>query len=72
MATREQNRDVPIIMEKTISWLIDNNAAQVEGLFRISGMMTEIQHYRQLCDRVKEILIFNDLVLLTTILALFS
>lgn len=53
MSTRERDRDVPMIMEKTIGWLVDNDATQVEGLFRISGMMTEIQHYRHLCDQVR-------------------
>ena len=53
MTTRENDREVPFIMEKTISWLIDNNAAHVEGLFRISGMMTEMQHYRNMCDQVR-------------------
>lgn len=53
MATREQGRDVPMILEKTIGWLTANNATHVEGLFRIPGMMTEIQHYRHLCDQAR-------------------
>jgi hypothetical protein len=57
MTTRENDREVPFIMEKTISWLIDNNATHVEGLFRISGMMTEMQHYRNMCDQVRLLLL---------------
>jgi len=52
MSTRDKGREVPAILEKTINWLNENNSSKVEGLFRIPGMVTEIQHFRQLCDQV--------------------
>jgi len=51
MSTRDKGREVPAILEKTINWLNENNSSKVEGLFRIPGMVTEIQHFRQLCDQ---------------------
>jgi len=47
----EKGRDIPRVMEQTILWLQEHGGEQTEGIFRISGMMTEVQEFRMRYDQ---------------------
>eukprot|EP00005_Dracoamoeba_jomungandri_P004317 CAMPEP_0174259032 /NCGR_PEP_ID=MMETSP0439-20130205/7915_1 /TAXON_ID=0 /ORGANISM="Stereomyxa ramosa, Strain Chinc5" /LENGTH=1146 /DNA_ID=CAMNT_0015342765 /DNA_START=73 /DNA_END=3510 /DNA_ORIENTATION=+ len=48
---KECGHDIPDILYKSVSWLDDHDGHLSEGIFRISGMITDVQDFKSSFDR---------------------
>ncbi|PRP78605.1 hypothetical protein PROFUN_13554 [Planoprotostelium fungivorum] len=50
--TGEAINPIPVVMRKTTSWL-DNYGLDVEGIFRMSGVQSQLEDYKRMFDKGK-------------------